>query len=174
MSGSRLDFLHPRRTPVAGIVLLVLGAIALSASFWVDQRWTAERAAADGERRAREESARQAAELASRPMPLSPEDLRRRAAEPLLRQPWLPVLRVVEAVTEAPVYLLGLNIDPVSGSIRIEGEAPSFAEALSYAQALRNDGVITPAQLRSHDVVTDPNTGRQAVRFTVTSQWISR
>lgn len=174
MSVARLDFLRPRHTPVAGIVLLVLGAIALGGSLWLDQRWTAQRAAADDARRAREESARQVIEQALRPVPPSPEELRRRAAAPLLRQPWLPVLRVVESVTEPPVFLLGLNIDPASGNIRIEGEAPSFAEALAYAQSLRNDGVIAPAQLRSHDATIDPNTGRQAVRFTVTSQWISR
>ena len=174
MSAARLDFLTPRRTPRAGIVLLVLGVFALGASLWLDQRWSAERAASDEARRAQEESVRQAREQASRPVPPTPDELRRRAAQPLLRQPWLQVLRVLESATEPPVYLLGLSVDPATGNIRVEGEAPSFAEALDYAQTLRNDDVIRPAQLRSHEIVTDPNTGRQAVRFMVTSQWISR
>ncbi len=174
MSAARLDFLSPRRMPRAGIVLLVLAALALGASFWLDQRWSAERVAADEARRAQEESARQALEQASRPVPPTPDELRRRTAQPLLRQPWLQVLRVLESATEPPVYLLGLNVDPATGNIRIEGESPSFAEALAYAQTLRNDDVITTAQLRSHELATDPNTGRQAVRFMVTSQWISR
>ena len=63
------------------------------------------------------------------------------------------------------------NLLPVP---RVLSIVARVAEALAYAQTLRNDDVITTAQLRSHELATDPNTGRQAVRFMVTSQWISR
>lgn len=173
MSAAFIDFHRPRRVPVLGWVLFALGSAVLAGGLWLDRAWTNERAAVEAARRARDDAARQARELASRPVPLTADELRQRAAAPLLRQPWLPVLRVVEAATEPPVFLLGLAIDPASGQIRIEGEAPSFAEVLAYAQSLRDD-VLVPAQLRSHEAFTDPNNGRQATRFSVTSQWISR
>lgn len=174
MSAIRVDFAHPRRAPALGWALLVLGAAVLSGALWLDRAWTLEQSAAADAQRAREEAARQEREQANRPVPPSADEVRLHAVAPLLRQPWLPVLRVVESVAEPPVYLLGLAIDPASGQIRIEGEAPSFAEALAFAQALRNDEVLAPAQLRSHEAFTDPNTGRQATRFAVTSQWIQR
>lgn len=174
MSAARIDFQHPRRVPVIGWVLLVLGCTVLAAALWVERTWAAERAAAADAWRARAEASRQADELARQPKPPSADELRQQAVAPLLRQPWLPVLRVIESATEAPVYLLALTIDPASGQIRIEGEAPSFGEALAYAQALRDDSVLQAAQLRFHEAFTDPNTGRQATRFSVTSQWINR
>jgi hypothetical protein len=174
MKPALIDFRSAGRAPAIGWVMLALGVTVLSTALWFDRTWTVQRAEAEQARRATEDAARQARELASRPVQLTAEELRLRATEPLLRQPWLPVLRVIESVTEPPVYLLGLTIEPSSGQIRIEAEAPSFADALEYAKTLRNEEVLAPAQLRSHEGFTDPNTGRQATRFTVTSQWISR
>lgn len=174
MSAAFIDFRQPRRTPALGWGLLVLGCSVLAAALWWDRSWTTERTALEDAQRARDDAERQAREVANRPVPPTADELRLRALAPQLRQPWLPVLRVVEAVTEPPVFLLAFAVDPASGQIRIEGEASSFAEALTYAKALRNDDVLAPAQLRSHEAFTDPNTGRQAIRFSVTSQWISR
>ncbi|QTN25665.1 hypothetical protein HZ992_12225 [Rhizobacter sp. AJA081-3] len=174
MSAATIDFLHPRRTPWLGWVLLVAGTGALVLSLWADQRWTAQRAEFEAAKRQREEATQTARALADRPVPLTPQDLRMRAVAPQLRQPWLPLLRVVENVTEPPIFLLAMTVDPVTGSVRLDGEAPGFAEALAYSQALRNDDVLAHAQLRSHDVVADPNSSRQAVRFSIAAEWIAK
>lgn len=174
MSAMRIDFRHGRRAPAAGWVLLLVGVATLAGALWVDRAWRTERAAAEAAREARQDMDRRTREDANRPVPPTADELRLHAVAPQLRQPWLPVLRTIEATTEPPVHLLSLAIDPASGQIRIEGEAPTFADALTYANALRDDSVLQPAQLRSHEAYTDPNTGRQATRFAVTSQWISR
>jgi hypothetical protein len=69
--------------------------------------------------------------------------------------------------------LLGLSIDPASGGLRLEGEAPSFEAALAYAKSLGEDGALGRAELRSHDLVNDPS-GRAHVRFTAVTQWSAR
>lgn len=174
MSIATIDFLHPRRTPWMGWVLLVAGAGALVLSLWAGQRWSSQRAELEAAKRQREESIQSARALADKPVPVTPQDLRVRAVSPQLRQPWLPLLRVVESVTEPPIFLLVMAVDPATGAVRLDGEAPGFAEALSYSQALRNDDVLTHAQLRSHDAVSDPNSGRQSVRFSIAAQWIAK
>ena len=45
---------------------------------------------------------------------------------------WLSAFLFTQAV-EVPVYLLGLNVDPATGNIRIEGESPA-KEAVLYTR----------------------------------------
>lgn len=174
MSSVTIDFLHPQRHPRLGWVLLALGAAALALSLWADQQWAREQETRESVRRQREDAAQAARAQAAKPVLPTPQELRTRSVAPQLRQPWLPLLRVIEGVTEPPVFLLGLSVDPASGSVRVDGEAPSFADALAYADALRNEDVLVRSQLRSHDVSTDPASGRQAVRFSIVSQWIAK
>lgn len=122
---------------------------------------------------ARASEAEQLRREALRPVPVSPDQRRLQHIAPQLRQPWLPVLRVVEGATRPPVYLLALAIDPASGNVRVEGEAPSFDKALEYAKALDEDGVLGPAELRSHEQMSEPS-GRAAVRFSIVTRWSAR
>lgn len=173
MSASTIDFLKPRAKSWLGWCVLALGIGAVAAALHVDRQWRRERTEREAALTARASAAEQQRREALRPMPVSPDQRRLQHIAPQLRQPWLPVLRVVEGATRPPVYLLALAIDPASGSVRVEGEAPGFDEALAYAKALDEDGPLGPAELRSHEQVSDPS-GRAAVRFTIMTRWSVR
>ncbi|MGM9491331.1 hypothetical protein [Ideonella sp. YS5] len=172
MSAPTIDFLGRQRTAWLGWILLGAGLAALAASLWLGQRWTGQRAQRDAEVRSRQEAAEQAQRAALRPVALSPDERRLQHIAPRLRQPWLPALRLIENVTEPPVYLLALSVDPASGGLRIDGEAPTFEDALSYVRSLDEPGLLGPAALRSHEQATDP-AGRSVVRFSILTRWAS-
>ena len=174
MTGLAVDFLRPRRVPWSGWGLLLLGAISLGAALWFEGQWSQERLAFESARAQGEEAAQRAREAALRPVVSSAEELRQRHVAPLLRQPWLPTLRLIENVTEPPVFLLAMSVDPTSGTVRLDGEAPGFAQALAYSQALDDAALLGPAQLRSHDTVADPGSGRQVVHFSIVTRWITK
>lgn len=173
MSAATIDFLRPPRAPGIGWLLLALGAAALATALWLDHRWAQQRAEYEATARAREERARESQRAAQRPVPLTPDQKRLQRVSPQLRQPWLPTLRLIENVTEPPVYLLALSIDPAAGTATLDAEALSFDHALSYLQLLNEDGLLGPAQLRSHEQSGDP-AGHPSVRFTVITQWSAR
>lgn len=173
MSASTIDFLKPRARSWLGWCVLALGVGAIAAVLHFDRQWTRERVERETEFTARASTAEQRLREASRPVPVSPDQRRLQHIAPQLRQPWLPVLRVVEAATRPPVYLLALAIDPASGNVRVEGEAPDFDKALEYAKTLDEDGLLGPAELRSHEQVSDPS-GHSTVRFTIVTRWSAR
>jgi hypothetical protein len=173
MSEPTIDFLHPRRSAWLGWTLLAVGVVTLAISLGLQHRWTAQRAAQAAADAARREAAERAQREASKPVPLTADERRFQHIAPQLRQPWLPTLRLIENVTEPPVYLLSLSVDPAAGSLRLEGEAPTFDQVLAYVQMLDAPGLLGPAELSSHELVTDP-TGRTAVRFSIATRWIVR
>lgn len=174
MSRASIDFLRPRHVPWAGWCLLTLGVLALLAALALDRQWTGERGEHEARSRLREEAAQQAQRIAMQPVIPTPDQRRLQRIAPHLRQPWLPVLRLVENVTEAPVFLLTLAIDPATGVVRLDGEAPGFDQALTYTQGLDDEGVMGPAQLRSHEFTSEPGTGRSSVRFSIETRWRTR
>jgi hypothetical protein len=131
MSIATIDFLHPRHTPWLGWCLLAAGTISLLAALWFDGQWTRQRAERDAAIRAHDEAADQERRAALKPVLPTPDQRRLQHIAPQLRQPWLPVLRLIENVTEAPVFLLGLAIDPATGVVRLDGEAGSFDQAVA-------------------------------------------
>jgi len=167
-----VDFLRPQRAPRIGWVLLALGAIALAGALWCEQRWAAERVAA--------EQAEQQAIAAERvrhapPPPHEPTLVERRwlQAQGELRRPWLPALRAIESATVNPVFLLSMTIEPAKGTIRLDAEAPSFDHALAYVQVLDEGSVLQPAELVSHEQAVDLAGGRGPVRFSVATRWVA-
>lgn len=173
MTAPAIDFLQQRPIPVLGSSLLALGAAALVVALAVDRHQAQARAAHQAALQSLAAEAEQRRRDTDRPPVLSPDQRRLQQVAPQLRQPWLPVLRVVEGATRPPVHLLALAIDPASGAVRIEGEAPGFDKALEYAKSLDQDGLLGPAELRSHEQVAD-DSGRTAVRFTIVTRWSAR
>lgn len=168
-----IDFLHPRRAPALGWVMLVAGAIALTVAGVLEVRLRSERDSFEQARQRRAEALRLEREAARRPVVPTADERRLAQVAPLLRQPWLPTLRLVEKSTEPPVYLLSLSVNPSTGDIELEGEAPGFAEALDYMRSLDEDGLLGPARMRSHGSATDP-TGRQVTRFNIVTRWAGK
>jgi hypothetical protein len=173
MSAVAIDFLQPRRAPALGWLLLALGVAALATALWFDRRWVLQRAAHEAAVREQQERTLAERRAVQRPLPLAPDQKRLQRVAPQLRQPWLPTLRLLENVTEPPVYLLGLTIDPATGTVKLDAEAPSFDHALSYLQLLNEDGLLGPAQLQSHQQAGDA-ARPSGVRFTAVTQWSAR
>ena len=174
MNAASIDFLRPQRVSWLGWCLLALGMLALLAAMGLDRQWTQERREQEVGQTLREEAAQRLQRAALQPAVPTPDQRRLQRIVPQLRQPWLPVLRLVENVTEAPVFLLTLAIDPATGVVRLDGEAPGFDQALAYAQALDDEGVMGPAQLRSHELINEPGTGRPSLRFSIVTRWKTR
>lgn len=172
MNARALDFLRPPSPPKVGWVLLAIGAAALAAALWCEQRWSFERAATE-----RAEQERLAAQRASQTPVKPPEPTlaqrRWQQAQPELRRPWLPALRAIESATANPVFLLSLSIEPASGQIKIDAEAPSFDHALAYVQVLDVGGVLQPATILSHEQTADAASGRSIVRFSASTRWVA-
>lgn len=147
--------------------------IALVASLWVQQHLASERAQKAAELRSRRLAQEQATESAKRRPPPTPDQQRLSKIAAELRQPWLPTLRLIENATEAPIFLTGLAMEPANTTVRINGEAPSFEQVLAYARTLNEPGLISEAELRSHEQATDPN-GRDVVRFSISARWAIR
>ena len=170
MSAPTIDFLHPPRAGRLGWVMLVVGAVMLAAAAWFHHRWTTQRADRDTALLAQQEAVERTQRDALKPLPPTPDQRRFQRIAPQLRQPWLPTLRLIENVSEPPVFLLGLSVDPVAGTLRIDGETPTFDQVLSYMQTLDEPGLLGPAELRSHEQAVDPM-GHATVRFTIVTRW---
>lgn len=170
MRSPAIDFLHPRRVSWLGWGLLALGSGMLAAALWLADRWSAEQAEYDAQVRAHEDAVQQATLAAQRPVVPTLEERRLQHVAAPLRQPWLPTLKLIESTAAPPVFLLALSIDPASGQLRLEGEAPEFEQVLAFAQSLDAEGLMGPARLRSHEQRSDP-TGRPVVRFSVETRW---
>lgn len=174
MSLRVIDFAQPReRLPRLGVMLLVLGVLAMLMMAVCQQSWDAERdeAARSAERRA--EALR--LQLEQRPAMVMPSVDERRMQRVIAERgrPWLPVLRAIESATRDPVSLLTMSADTSNHSLRLEAEALSFEQVLAYVQVLPDGKGLVSAQLMSHEVVTDAVSGRQVVRFSVSARWRS-
>jgi len=165
----RIDFLHRPSEPRIGWTLLAIGAAALAGALWLDQQWAAQRS--EARRLQAAATGRQAKPVPVRPLGTTPTETRAKQVQAELRRPWLPVLRAVESATTAPVYLLSLNIDAVTGMVKIEAEAPSFDHALAFVQVLDAGGALKPASLLSHGESALPAAEKPWVRFSVATQW---
>lgn len=168
-----IDFLRPEAPPRLGWLLLLAGAGALVAALAFDRHYAAAQAEVERMAQARLEQDRQRLRPARLVAPTAAE-VRLRQADADSRAPWLATLRAIESTTRDPVYLRSLVIEPASGAIKLDAEAPSFAEALSYAKALDDESSLRPAFLSSHEQVVDPATGKSVVRFNVSGRWNSR
>jgi type II secretory pathway pseudopilin PulG len=165
------DFLRRPGPPLRGWLLCIAGLLAFGASLWFWQVRDAQRQVREQQAQAQTQAIAQAQLLAARPAEPGVDERRTRQAMVEVQRPWLPTLQAIEDATRDPVYLLGWAIDPATGRVQLDGEAPSFEQALNYAQALDSEPALAGAQLASHEQVNDVQTGRSVVKFTVVGQW---
>lgn len=173
MNAPAIDFLRSRRSPAVGWWLLAAGAASLAGAMWLHHQWDTERARQEASLLEQQDAQRRAIEATRRPRMPSVDERRLQHLAPQLQQPWLPTLRAIEGATESPVFLLAMTIDPASGRLQLEGEAPGFDDVLAYVQRLSDDDALAAVHLASHDGMMD-SSGQPAVRFTVLARWSRR
>lgn len=164
-----VDFLRSASLPRLGWAVLFIGVTTLVTSLWLQQRWTAER---DETKRLRDQLMAER-QVKPKPMPSAvtlTAERRWEQAQAELRRPWLPTLRAIEVATAPPVYLLSFVVDPASGLIKLEAEAPSFDHALAFVQVLDEGGALAPAILTSHGPAPPPSEP-PIIRFGVSTRW---
>ncbi len=170
MNLAAFDFLRPPSSPRIGWILLGVGAVVLGAAVWLETQWAAER----GEvLRLRQFNL---AKQQTRPKPAPPSaptlvERHWQQARLELRRPWLPVLRAIEVATTDPVYLLSLTVEPVTGLVKLDAEAPSFDVALLYVQQLSEGGALERVILTSHAEAVPQRADRPIVKFSVATHW---
>jgi len=175
MSLQAVNFVHPPRQPRAGWVLLALGIVLLAGALWLNGRWADERAELERVQQAQTEALHARQLQSAKPVEPSAADRRLRKVQAELDRPWLKALGAVEVATKDPVYLLAMVFAKGSDGIRLDAEAPSFEEALAYAQRLQEGHRgLSSVSLVSHEQVVDASSGRNLVRFTVMAQWSER
>ena len=170
MSLRPIDFLRAPAPPRIGWWLLAASVVAAGAAQWCHQHWTDERQRAEQALQAQADALR----IALRPKtPVVPTATERRVqhAQLELHRPWMAALRSIESATVDPVYLLGLSVEPATGSIKLDAEAPSFEHALAFTQVLADGNTLPSAVLASHEQVADASSPRPLVRFTVLTRW---
>jgi len=123
-----------------------------------------------------------------RPLPRPRPNSNGGRARAELDTPWLPMLQAIESATHDPVYLVALDLDPSTGTLRLEGEASTFDAILAYLQALDAQPALTAVTLVSHAeiapggatptspaIVSLPRTGpapqEALLRFSASAQW---
>ena len=168
-----VDFLHPPRPPMIGAVLVLVGTISLIGAGLLNERYGAAliHRAAQVQVRLEQEQERE------RPLPVQrpgPAELRLRRAATESRAPWLATLRSVENLTKDPLYLRSLAIELAAGTVKLEAEAPTFAEALAYSEALGAEPILRPVLLTAHEQVADTTPGKSLVRFHLVAGWNTR
>lgn len=173
MSLRSVDFARPARAPLLGWWLLAIGTATLAMVVAFDRQVSAQHAQLEARLREHAEAERTARLASLKPVAPTAEQLRMQRVAPQLREPWIPVLRVIENVTESPIFLIELSVDPAKGLVRIDAEAPTFEHALAYTQLLDEPDLLGPAQLRSHEPARDA-TGQAIVRFSVQTPWVTR
>lgn len=171
MTQAAIDFLAPPPPRRFGVVLLLTAAAILAAVLWIARVWEHEEEAAHAADQRALELRRLQSVQAAAPAP-SADSKRWDQARLELAAPWLSALRAIEQATVNPVFLLSLDIEPATGTVKVVGEAPSFDHALAYVQVLDLDGALQPAQLTSHEKIVDPS-GRSIVRFSAVTTWSS-
>lgn len=113
----------------------------------------------------------------ARPVPVAAPtqtDIRTRSALAQSDAPLLGTLRAIERTSQDPVYLRSLNLDPAAHTVKLEAEAPTFADALAYVQTLDAEPLLHPAMLTSHNDVPEQISVKTHLTFTVMTRWNRR
>lgn len=168
-----VDFAAHARQPMAGWLMLIVGATLLAAAIGCQQHWQHQ----EDQKRQRQIAAAEELRQRKKPPPrLEPTSAERReeSTRRQLGHPWLATLRTVEAATQDPIYLRSLSIEPSAGVVKLEADAPSFDHALAYLQVLDLGGVLRPGRMLAHEQVAGATPDQVTVRFSAETQWSAR
>ena len=165
-----LDFAAPRvRTTLTGVILLVVGVLALAAAGFEYYSLNA--------RRAGLELRLAASRLQSRPDPGSDAHNARAIDEAVgvateLGTPWTAMLADLELASrdsQGRVAVLAIEPDHDKHRVRISGESADLTQALEYLTRLQTASTLQFPMLDSHEMVARDK--EHPVRFTLTADW---
>ena len=168
-----IDFQRPPAQPRLGWLILLVGLMSVAAAFRLNNRYEAARARSASALEQEHELAWQRARPVSIAAPTQ-VDIRTRSALAQSDVPLLGTLRAIERTAQDPVYLRSLNLDPAAHTVKLEAEAPTFADALAYVQTLDAEPLLHPAMLTAHNDVPEQVTGKTHLTFTVMTRWNRR
>lgn len=172
---SSVDFFRSRSAlPYLGWLLLSVGLACLFGSIWMERAISTRLASAEAALATANEESRAARARSARVVSPTADEKRLAAAEEESKAPWLQTLRAIEAVATEPIYLRSFVVEPSSNVVKIEAEAPTFADALDFLGAVDSEALFHPAVLVSHDTVSDPAAGKPTIRFSVSGRWNRR
>jgi hypothetical protein len=164
-----LDFVSRRRSlTLAGSVLLVLGAGAVTAAYLEYRSIEDRRAGVELKLQALNQRSHRDPAQEQRSAALTAEA--GRVAEELAT-PWTGLLAELEAASRdsAEIALLSVEPDHAKHRLRITGESRDLPRILAYLERLQTSGVLLYPMLESHDVKGDDP--QRPVRFAMTADW---
>ena len=165
-----VDFSGRRRPlTVAGVLLLMAGALATAAACVEYRRLDASRAGlevklADANRRAQRDPAQDV-----RSAGLSDEAARIAVQ---LGTPWTPLLAELEAASHdsaSDIALLSVEPDESKHIVRVTGESRDLTRVLAYLGRLQSSALLRYPMLESHELRSDDP--QRPVRFALSAEW---
>jgi len=171
MRALNLDFKYrPPRFPLAGVSLLLLGALVLGVVWGKAHELSGRIELAQMRLQNTAQRGRMPA-----PQPADPQAFAEEVqqANDILQQltlPWDALFKVVETSNDKEIALLSIQPDAGKRQLRIEGESRNLGALLAYIERLEQSRVLTRVFLTSHEVRTqDPE---RPVRFALAASWV--
>lgn len=168
-----LDFKQtPRQWSVLGLMLLLVGALALAYVANTERNLTGQIEISE----ARLERLAKRGKIKST-QPADPEHLQQeiRQANEILQQlslPWDTLFKAVEVTRGQEVALLSIQPNVDKRVVRIAGEAKNFGALLAYMTYLEQGETLNQVYLTSHEIRTQD--AEKPVRFTLLANWAVR
>lgn len=170
MRALTLDFVRsPRATPWAGILVLIVGALALGAAANQERTLAGQIELASARLDALAKGGKKAP---AKPVDAEAQQLEIRNANEILQRlalPWGDLFKVVEASNEKEIALLSIQPDAGKRLLRLSGEAKNFDALLAYIARLEQTPMLNQVYLANHEVrLQDP---QKPVRFALVATW---
>jgi hypothetical protein len=158
-----------RRGGMAGVVIALLGALAMGGAWMQLRALAAQRQGLELRREALARAADRGAQL-ERIRGLGSRDTAKTVRA--LATPWSQLLSELEAASSdntGSVAILAIEPDHAKHRIKVTAEARNLPVALSYVRRLRKTGILRYPMLDSHEVRGDDR--EHPVRFELSADW---
>ncbi len=165
-----LDFQRPRaRAPLAGVLLLLSGAVAASATLLSYHHAVQRRAGMELKLQELTRAARSSPSDAAR---VSRDAAASAKAAQELSTPWTNLLAELELASrdsDGQISLLAVEPDHSKHKVHVSGEAKTLSLALAYVQRLQSSQAMKYPMLDSHELKNDDP--QHPVRFELSADW---
>jgi len=176
MKKTDLDFVRrPQLLRMAGVILLLLALLGLTALMYVYRQRTAELETLDAQLHRLTQMQRKATAAVA----IGNRTSKQLALELLLAQrvidqlamPWDTLFQTLETTLGDDVSLLGVVPDAEKMTLNINGEARSLTAMVAYQTRLADDALFQDVYISSHQ--TQQQDQQKPVRFLVSARWLT-